>query len=104
MARKKSPIETFIALPDAEKDRIASRYDKEFNPDEFHPLTPAQKKLWEKAKNRRPGRPTVGKGVQVISLSVERTLLKKADALAKRRGVSRAKVMAEGLEMLLRAS
>jgi metal-responsive CopG/Arc/MetJ family transcriptional regulator len=43
----------------------------------------------------------VGAGVQVISLSVERELLKKADAQAKARRISRAQLFAEALKAAL---
>ncbi|MDB5332370.1 MAG: hypothetical protein JWP03_3521 [Phycisphaerales bacterium] len=56
--KKKSPIEAFLALPDSDKNRIAAQYDKRFDPGEFHPLTVAKNKLWEKAKNRRPRKPS----------------------------------------------
>ncbi len=64
-------------------------------------LSAAQRKVWEKAKARRPGRPKVGKGVRVISMSVERGLLKRADAQAKARGISRSELFAEGLRRIL---
>lgn len=99
--RKRSPIEAFIALPDDEKARQAAVYDREFIADRGRPLTPAQRKLWEKAKRRKPGRPRRGQGVKVIALSVERGLLKRADAEAKRRKISRAALVAEGLEAVL---
>jgi hypothetical protein len=100
MKRKLSPVEAFLALPDEEKERQWKEFDKEFIGDSFRPLTAAQRALWEKAK-RRPGRPKVGAGVQVISLSVERELLKKADAQAKARRISRAQLFAEALKAAL---
>lgn len=46
-------------------------------------------------------RPAVGRGVKVVSLSIEAGLLERADALAMKRGVSRARLVAEGLEVVL---
>ena len=96
---KPSAVDAFLALPDAEKDRQCKEFDKEFIADTFRPLTPAQRALWERAKRR--GRPTVGQGAKVISLSVERQLLKEADAQAKALGISRAELVAQGLRAIL---
>lgn len=92
-----TPIERFESLPDAEKERIVAEFDREFVADKARPLTAAERKLWQKAR-RKPGRPKLGQGVKVISLSVERGLLKRADALAKRRRVSRAELVSQALE------
>ena len=62
-------------------------------------LTPAQREIHRRAK--RIGRPRKGLGVKVISLSVEKALLKRADALAKRRKITRADLVAEGLQAVL---
>ena len=93
-----TPIAVFEALPDAEKERQFTEFDQEFVP--TRPLTPAQRKLWRKIK-RKPGRPRVGQGAKVISLTVERGLLKDADALAKRRELTRAELVAEALRAAL---
>ena len=97
-AKAPTPIEAFEALSDAEKQRVVAEFDKEFVP--TRPLTPAQRKLWQKAR-RKPGRPKVGQGVKVISLSVERGLLKRADALARQRKLSRAELVAQLLHAAL---
>jgi hypothetical protein len=98
--KKLSAIDAFLALPDDEKERQWKEFDKEFIADTFKPLTPAQRDLWEKAK-RRPGRPRVGGGAQVISLSIERDLLQKADARARARRITRAQLFAEALRAAL---
>jgi hypothetical protein len=101
MAKKKpSAIEAFDALSDAEKRRAASEFDREFVADTFRPLTPAQRKLWQKAK-RGPGRPRVGGGAKVVSVSIEKELLRRADALAKRRKLTRSELLADALRAAL---
>jgi hypothetical protein len=60
------------------------------------PLTAAQKAIHRRAK--KMGRPKVGQGVKVISLSVELGLLNRTDALAKRRQMSRAQLVSRALE------
>jgi hypothetical protein len=98
---RKSPIEEFIALPDEEKERIWESFNREIPLSETRPLNAAERKLWAKAK-KKMGRPVVGAGSKVISLSVERDLLGRADALAKQNGVTRAAVVAAGLRAVLK--
>jgi hypothetical protein len=96
-----SEYDRFMALSDAEKDAEVAKYDRGADLRETKPLTPAQRKLWSKAKRKR-GRPRLGKGVEVISLSVEKDLLRKADQMAESEGISRAAVFARGLQAMLR--
>jgi hypothetical protein len=75
-------------------------FDREFIIDTFKPLTPEMQARWERAK-RKPGRPRVGKGAKVISVSVERELLTQSDALARKLKVRRAALIARGLRAVL---
>src|SRR5438309_2088888 len=100
--KKHSPIQEFIDLPDAEKERIYQSVDREIPFSETRPLTPAQRKLWAQAK-KKMGRPLKGtSGVKVISLSVEKGLLARADKLAKAKGVTRASLVAAGINEVLK--
>jgi hypothetical protein len=63
------------------------------------PLTSRERE--EHRRARKLGRPKVGQGVKVISLSVEQGLLKRADALARRRKITRAQLVAEALKAVL---
>jgi hypothetical protein len=99
--KKLSPIEAFLALTDEEKQRQVREFDKEFVAGQFRPLTPEQRKMWDVAKKKSRGRPKVGNGAQVISLSVEKALLKRADARAKAAHMSRSQLVAMALEALL---
>jgi hypothetical protein len=98
---KPSDYSRFMSLSDAEKDAEVEKYDHGVDLRDTKPLTPAQRKLWNKAKRKR-GRPRVGKGVEVISLSVEKGLLREADQLAESKGISRAALFAKGLQAVLR--
>lgn len=100
MKRKKSEYERFMALSDAEKDREVARFDREMSLDEFKPLTPEMRQQSQRAKRKR-GRPKIGQGTRKVLVSVERGLLKKADALARRERVSRSQLFARGLEAML---
>jgi hypothetical protein len=79
-----------------------AEFDKEFVADTFGPMTPEMRARWEAAK-RKPGRPRDGQGVQVISVSIEKELLARSDALAKRKKISRARLIARGLKAVLAA-
>ena len=104
MRKKLSAMEAFLALPDEEKERQVREFDKPFIADTFKPLTAAQRRFWERAKARGRGRPRIGNGVKVISLSVEKGLLAEADCEAKARGISRAELFARGLRSVLPVS
>jgi hypothetical protein len=77
--------------------------DKELVADTFRPLTPTERKAWRRLQRKR-GRPRRGQGAKVISVSVERELLRRADHLAKRNGLTRARLIELGLRTLLRAA
>jgi hypothetical protein len=66
------------------------------------PLTPASRRALARAANRG-GRPRVGAGAQRINVTVERGLLSKADAYARKHGVTRAALVAEGLKRVIAA-
>lgn len=110
MAKKKEQAMTgrdFEALPDSEKERIFKELDN---------LPPAQIKsarrltlreeraLYQPPKNKG-GRPKLGKGgTRIISASLERELLKRADRYAKSHGMKRSQVLSEGLKLFLAKS
>jgi hypothetical protein len=101
--RKKSVIDEFIALPVSEKQRIVEQIDAE-TPEESvarsRALNARERRQWGRFKAKMV-RPRVGRGAKTISLTVEKELLKRADAYAKRRGISRAKLVALGLQTVL---
>jgi hypothetical protein len=99
--KRKSPVETFLALSDDEKSAAVREFDA---PSEdgygFGQLSPESRKLWQKAKRKR-GRPKIGAGAAKVLVSVERGLLRRADAFAKREGISRSQLFARGLSALM---
>lgn len=64
------------------------------------PWTEKDTELHERAR-RKPGRPRNGLGAKTIALSVERGLLDRSDRLAKKHGLTRAQLVALGLQGLL---
>ncbi|MGH7193383.1 MAG: hypothetical protein ACREJM_07585 [Candidatus Saccharimonadales bacterium] len=61
--------------------------------DRSRPLTACERDQWRRLK-RQKGRPKVGQGHQRISVSIEKGLLKRATALAKKRKLSRSGLVA----------
>jgi len=80
---------------------LTREFDDEFIADSFTEPTAQQKAQLQRAKRKR-GRPRTGKGVKVISLSLERGLLAEADRMAKRLGVPRSELLSRGLRLVLR--
>jgi hypothetical protein len=76
------------------------RFDKPLAADESRPLTPAERQQWKRVKRKR-GRPKIGQGFIRVSMSIEKGLLKRATALAKKRHLARSKMLAQLLENAL---
>ncbi len=79
-----------------------AEFDREGVAETFGEPTSQQKRLHGRAKRKR-GRPRIGKGTQIISVSVEKGLLARADRLAKRLHLKRAELVARGLEAVVNA-
>jgi len=78
----------------AEGDKVTFRNTR--------PLTPGSRRALARAA-RKGGRPRIGAGSKRINITVERTLLCKADAYARKHGLTRAAVVAEGLRRIAAA-
>jgi hypothetical protein len=80
-------------------------FDQEGVAETFRPMTPKEEKAWQAAVRKRPAARTKnGEDVKVISIGIDAGLLRRADAVAKKRGISRAKLVAEGLKAVLARS
>ena len=79
-----------------------ARYDREMVVDEFERPGAEARRRWERAR-QKPGRPKRGEGAKIISVSVEKSLLKQSDSLAKNLGLSRARLIERGLKAVLAA-
>ena|SRR3990172_300544 len=84
----------------AELEQATKQFNEPSAADRSRPLKPAERKQWTRAK-RKKGRPKVGNGCTRVSVSMERGLLKRVTALAKQRRVSRSRLLAEVLELVL---
>ena len=75
-------------------------FDEPFVVDQSRPLTPAERDQWNRLRRKR-GRPKVGQGFKRVSVSIEQGLLRRVNALAKKRRISRSKLFAQLLEEAL---
>jgi hypothetical protein len=80
--------------------KATAEFDRELVIDRSRELTDEEKARWQRAR-QKPGRPKVGKGAQVISVSIEKGLLTRADRLARKLQLPRTQLIALGLEALL---
>jgi hypothetical protein len=92
----------YTEMDTTELAEATAELDKEFVADSFGEPPEEAKAAWRRAI-RRPGRPMKGRGVKVISVSVERDLLVRCDNLAKRKGITRASIVSRGLRAVLAA-
>jgi hypothetical protein len=90
----------FEALSDAEKERVWDYFDRKIPLSETRPLTDAEWAQEKKAK-KKMGRPKIGQGAKLISVTVEKGLLSRADAYARTQGMKRAELIAVGLALAL---
>jgi hypothetical protein len=102
MKRTRSLVAKYERMKPEELRKATKAFDEDMVVDRSRPLTAAQREAWESAR-RKPGRPRRGAGAKVISVSVERGLLARSDALAKELGVSRASLIERGLRAVLEA-
>ena len=98
--KRQSGYDQFMALSDAEKERVWESFNREIPRSETRPLSAAMRREWEKAKRRR-GRPRSGEGAKPVYVTIERALLRRADNYAKAQGLTRAQLVAKGLMSVL---
>lgn len=102
MKMKRRPLAKYPKMSLARLRAATADLDREMVADEFGPLGTRERARWEAAR-RKPGRPRRGAGAKVISVSVERRLLVRSDALAKNLGITRASLVERGLKAVLAA-
>lgn len=77
-------------------------FNEEFVADKAKPLTPPLQAQWQRAK-ARPPRGEDGLGERTIAVRLEKALLDRCTALAKKKRISRDALIARGLKALLAA-
>jgi hypothetical protein len=96
---KVSPVDAFLALPDAEKERVWASFNREIPLSETRAISTKERREHEQA--RRRGRPKKGEGAEPVTLTMERGLLRRADAFAAQSGLTRSQLVATALANLL---
>jgi hypothetical protein len=95
-----APRKPYWEMTTAELAEATADLDQEFIMDKFSPLTPAERAQWERAKRKR-GRPVKGSGAKTIAVSLERGLLARSDRYARKLGLTRSALVAQGLEAVI---
>lgn len=97
--KKNTARKSFDQLSDSEKEVIFARMER-IGPGNSRPLTPTDKRRHQKA-GLRVGRPRIGEGSERINISMERGLLRTADAFARKKQITRARLIAESVRAYL---
>ena len=100
MKKAKKPTKPYWEMNLQELREATRDLDGDLPEGMFRPLSPASSALSNRVKRKR-GRPQIGEGSEVISLSIERNLLKRTDQLAKKKGLTRAQLFAQALQTIL---
>jgi len=101
--KKTLPGKPITQMMTKELSQATKEFEREFVADSFGPPGPTAREQWRRAKRKR-GRPRQGRGVKVISISVEKGLLSRCDTFAKRLGITRAALISRGLRAVLSAA
>lgn len=99
-SKQASVSKPYWEMTTAELSKATAEFDRELVGKTFKKPTAAQKTRLARAKRKR-GRPQLGQGVQVISVSLEKGLLRAVDNLAKKKKAKRAELITFGLQAIL---
>src|SRR5882724_11927472 len=102
-ANRELTAEYFETLPDAQKEAIWRDIDRRTTKElraESRPLNAAERRQWKRFK-KKLGRPKIGKGTKSVSISLEKSLLHQADRFARRAGMSRSELIAQGVRAVI---
>jgi len=91
----------FESLSDRQKEAVWEECEK-IGPDDGGPLGPGHRKAHAMA--RRRGRPRRGEGSEILSISMERSLVRAADAFARQHRLSRSELVSRGVRAVLVAA
>ncbi len=97
--KRKSRSKPFTEMNMEELAEATAEFDQELIIDSFGPPPPEALERLERARKR--GRPRRNEGVKVISVSMEKGLLARATALARKRKMSRSALIEVGLMTVL---
>src|SRR5882672_9448470 len=100
--KNKKPSKPYWEMTTPELREATKQFDEEFVGDKARPLTPEMKARWERAK-AKGGSVDNGSTEAHIAVRLEKTLLQRCTALAKRKRLTRDALIARGLRALLAA-
>lgn len=86
----------------AELREATKEFDEEFVAERAKPMSPEMKARWERAKAKVP-RAENGQTEQIIAVRLDKTLLDRCTALAKKKHLTRDALVARGLRAILAA-
>jgi hypothetical protein len=102
MSRKKRP-KPYWEMTTEELREATKEFDEELVFERSKPLTPEMRALWERAK-AKPARKEDGQSEQrTIAVRLDKTLLERCTALARKKRPTRDALVARGLRALLAA-
>ena len=100
--KNKKPSKPYWEMTTAELREATKQFDEEFVADKGRPLTPAEQARWERVKAK--GEPPQNSKTEAhIAVRLDKALLKRCTALAKKKRLSRDALIARGLRVLLAA-
>ena len=100
--KTKKPAKPYWEMTTAELREATKQFDEEFVGDKARPLTPEKKAVWERAKAKGASAEN-GDTDAHIAVRLDRALLKRCTALAKKKRLSRDALIARGLRAVLAA-
>ena len=101
MSRKKT-AKHYWEMTTEELQEATKEFDEEFVADRARPMTPEMRARWERAK-AKSHRAENGQSKQTIAVRLDKALLKRCTALAKKKRLSWDALIARGLRALLAA-
>lgn len=99
MSRKK-PVKPYWEMTTEELREATKEFDEEFVAEKATPLTPEMQAWWDRVRTRS-ARTEDNSGEQTITVRLDKALLKRCTALAKKKRISRDTLIARGLKALL---
>lgn len=99
---RKQAAKPYWEMTLAELREATREFDEEFVADKSRPLTREERALWEEIRAKPPGGGD-GPDQQTIAVRLEKTLLDRCTALARKKRISRDASIARGLKALLAA-
>lgn len=100
--KRKQNAKPYWEMTTAELREVTKQFDEEFVADRAKPMTPEMRARWERAKAKVPP-PENGRTEQTIAVRLDKALLDRCIALAKKKRISRDALVARGLRALLAA-